>query len=388
MVSSPLDFCYPSSIRPPRTLQLDMTSTHRIDQVDDDPELLETMIDEMQNSSHLYRPTNYWENYKSRFMAELNELGLHDFRRRKGSVLRSFGATDLRTKSRIENKLAKLVGSNGQASNWLQEITGTCSSMLAAPVLRRQLKRSYHNAAELGRSCGAPPLEEIQFSMIGNPEERIVVNGTTTTSRMLYYYMRIAFACKYLDFDRVSVMVELGSGSGKSIEIIRKCFPHLTILLFDIAPQLYVCEQYLKSVFPGQVVSYRENRQRSSLNDLESGKIYVFGAWHFPLLKHAQVDLFWNCASFQEMEPHVVANYLNIVDQCADSVYLMAKMDGKESANSPGEHGVLEPVTMEHYQEGLSNHTIVGLDDCRLPSGRPMMAGYKESVWKRGVSAT
>ena len=48
-----------------------------------------------ENADILLRPTNYWSNCRNRFLRELRKQGLKDFRRRKDSVLESFGAVDL-----------------------------------------------------------------------------------------------------------------------------------------------------------------------------------------------------------------------------------------------------------------------------------------------------
>lgn len=64
-------------------------------QVADDFELLELMLDDIKKSPKEYQPTNYWTVYEKRFLPELFEQGLKDFRRRRNSILSSFGATDL-----------------------------------------------------------------------------------------------------------------------------------------------------------------------------------------------------------------------------------------------------------------------------------------------------
>jgi hypothetical protein len=65
-------------------------------QVKDSPELLDMMIADMATVPAAFRPTNYWKVYEEFFLPELQSLGLRDFRRRQGSVLSSFGATDLK----------------------------------------------------------------------------------------------------------------------------------------------------------------------------------------------------------------------------------------------------------------------------------------------------
>ena len=107
------------------------------------------------------------------------------------------------------------------------------------------------------------------------------------------------------------------------------------------------------------------------------------GNGRFPLLRDLAFDLFWNSASFQEMEPEVVANYLNIVDQRAKTVYLHQKMAGKEVAGKKGKHGVLRRTTLEDYRRGLSRYTLVDLSEGALPFRGVSEAGYRASFWRR-----
>ena len=73
-----------------------MTQSDECPQVDDDIELLSLMMRDTAVADTLYQPTPYWKDYEKRSLPELQRLGLRDFRRRRDSILASFGATDLR----------------------------------------------------------------------------------------------------------------------------------------------------------------------------------------------------------------------------------------------------------------------------------------------------
>ncbi|MBL7942511.1 MAG: putative sugar O-methyltransferase [Flavobacteriales bacterium] len=359
-------------------------------QVQNDTGLLNRMNDDMKAAAPYYNPTNYWAYYEKVFLPELKEKGLTDFRRRKGSVLRSFGATDLIESRYVELSKFRLIHNKILLAipGWNKIIDGL-SGLLSRLVsvfpgwAKRLRSKPFRFASEFGKEMEAPPLEALEISLAGNPEDVFVVDGMPYTNSMLYYYMRYAFGAGHINLNQCATIAELGSGSGKNAEIVMKFHPHLTYLIFDISPQLYVCEQYLKSVFPGRVVGYEENRSRTNLDGLQQGKIYIFGAWHFPLLEKFKLDVFWNCASFQEMEPDVALNYLHYVNQSARRIYLMAKMDGKTKAGKAGDLGVLEPVTLEHYRKGLSNFQLDAMADCYYPNGKRMWNGYRESIWHR-----
>jgi hypothetical protein len=221
------------------------------------------------------------------------------------------------------------------------------------------------------------------LSLAGNPEDVFEIDGNVYTMRALYYYMRYAYCCRYISFDDVSLMVELGAGSGRQVELIRTLHPHISYLIFDIPPQLYVCEQLLKKAFPASVVSFRDTRARSDTITPEPGKMYVFGTWNFPLIAQLPVDLFWNAVSFQEMEPDVVANYLGFVNRNTKAVFLQERMEGKNVATEVGAPGVLQPTRLEHYRAGLSDFELLDLSPSLRPLG--LLHAHQDSFWRRGI---
>ena len=79
-----------------------------------------------------------------------------------------------------------------------------------------------------------------------------------------------------------------------------------------------------------------------SIPENHKGKIFICGNWNFPILENVQIDLFWNSASFQEMEPDIVANYLEYINAQANAVFLRADMKGSPNkvAKKKGDMGV------------------------------------------------
>jgi putative sugar O-methyltransferase len=236
-------------------------------QVINDPELLKLMMEDAGNAPDLYKTTNYWAVYEKRFLPELQKLGLHDFRKRKNSVLSSFGATDLSHslgyidlfKSRmLYNHITvkiplwlRFLSLQNILLNKIFPISGTYEI--------EEFEQLFYEFAHIyGEKVGAKSIDEFEASLVGNPEHILKIDKKVYTMSLLSFYLNYVYCCKYINFDDVKIIVELGSGSGKQIEVIKKLHPDICFLLFDIPPQLYVCEQYLSSVFPDDVVSYKD----------------------------------------------------------------------------------------------------------------------------------
>ena len=363
-------------------------------QVADNPQLLSIMLEDTRHAPDIYKPTNYWSVYENKFAPELRRLGLHDFRRRKGSILSTFGGTDLSSSFGIDLSRSRLF--NNRITRRVPVLSGLISLLnaflnyvmpVAAPynlTVQEIRELSYILARTEGEKVGARSIAELDASLVGNPEDIFEVDGKVYTMSVLYYYLRYVYCCNYIDFARTKVIVELGSGAGKQVEVIKKLHPDICFLLFDIPPQLYVCESYLDAVFPESIVSYKDTRNLESIPDAREGKIFIFGNWKFPILEKTKIDLFWNAASFQEMEPDVVANYLTYVNRQASFVFLQEAMSGKEVAKRIGEHGVLRQTTLEDYKNGLKDFELLDVSPSLSPVGR-RGPGYSDSFWKRTV---
>lgn len=358
-------------------------------QVDDAPELLETMLNDLKQAPHLYQPTNYWQVYETEFLHELRTVGLKDFRRRKKSVLSRFGATDLNEKRFFDYKnkenFIRFFSKLPNGLKILAFMDSVINRILYYIPFFNYIKKhaDFRYTAKLGAKYHAGSIKNTDVSLAGNPSPVTRIRERNYTPGFLYYYLRYVYCSGFINFDNIKLIVELGSGSGKQTEVIMKLHPELVYIIFDIPPQLYVCQQYLKKVFPDSVVGYEVTQKFTTFPELKKGMIYIAGTWNFPLIAYLDIDLFWNAASFQEMEPDVVENYLSFVSKVSKYIYLQQNMTGKETAVKYGERGVLEPVTFEDYKKNLSGYTLADISPCLMVKGRNLPPGYRDSFWIR-----
>jgi putative sugar O-methyltransferase len=363
--------------------------------MEDDLALLDLMLADQQTAPKIFQPTNYWRNYIGVVLPEIRRYGLRGFRGREGSFLSTFGATDpgpqwrvLLDNRRINNHKTRRVPGLFQLVSWLDRAV---TETIGQRVLHASMvygfspadieRRAYDRASEVGRESGARAIEELTISLEGDPKHVFHVNGKPMTMSLLNYYMSYAYTCRFVDLAKTSLIVELGPGSGKQVEVVAKLHPSVCYFLFDMPPQLYVCEQYLKAVFGDRVVSYRECRNMTAPPKSAAGTIYLFGNWQFPMIETIKTDLFWNVASLQEMEPDVVETYLASVDKCTEAVYLKEMMGGMAQAARPGEHGVLERTVLEHYERFLPSFRRIDIRPAVLPLS--MHTGFDDSFWIR-----
>ena len=110
----------------------------------------------------------------------------------------------------------------------------------------------------------------------------------------------------------------------------------------------------------------------------------MFGNWQFPLLANFKFDVFWNAASFGEMEPEIVTNYLSYISGNFSWAYLMQARNGKESS---AESGVVKPILFAGYSRMMGSHYALMREEDAYDAHRRVSqtGGYFQAVWQNTV---
>ena len=194
-------------------------------------------------------------------------------------------------------------------------------------------------------------IRRIADSGLGAPNIMMQIDGKLYTIHFLRYFLQYLYLRRFVDFDNLDGLIEIGGGYGGMAEVVLKLHPDLDYVDVDIPPQIYLATQYLSACFEGEVVSYDETRRESELHlDNFSGKrVLVLCPWQLPKLT-GRYGLFINSASFQEMEPEVVKNYAEELNRLVSHYgYIRAMPEGAYLARRPGQRGVLRRTTREDY---------------------------------------
>lgn len=313
-----------------------------------DLKLLNLILEDDERAQSQFSATARWATYSSDFLGFLKETGLKDFRRTRAQrgeaahVLASFGAVDL-------------------------NVTGDLPGSSPEELL--------HQARTCFTGKSAKRIDDLFPSKVGNPEG-FEIEGRFYTLSWLNFYCRYAYVSRFVDFDSDPVIVEVGPGSGKQAEMIKKAHPGATLVLFDLPTQLYVCHQYLSSVFVDTdwVVDYRAGRKVESFSDIQKGKINILPHWKFSIVENASFDLFWNAASLQEMGLETALSYLSAASN-AEALFLMHNIKYRGMSRFPGERGAIS----EKY---ILGHEEVDRETAKL-AWAPRTWLYFDSFWQR-----
>ena len=344
------------------------------------------------NGPEPYRPTNYWSHYEKSFLPELRRKGLRDFRSRRHSTLDSFGAVDLPIEANV--RLRHGFRGAGAVNRMIRRILDVASPLVKLEIdymAPRPVAEYFYGYVESKFERLGLDLARCPTTNFGRPLDAQDIGGGTWSLTHLQYCSMFADAARHVRLGNEPVVCELGSGMGRNIEVIANLYPAATLIAIDIPPQLYVAHQYLSKAFPNRVVRYDEairlDPTDASARTAVQGKIVILPSWRMPAWSSAKIDVFWNSASFQEMEPEIVANYLKLVVQMSPEwIYINASPKGNYWGEwKPGRGGTKQPVVEHYYADALRatyDEPVTYPTDYFL--GR--IEGYRSYVFKRRTS--
>jgi putative sugar O-methyltransferase len=336
------------------------------------------LLDAYERAPREYQATRYWRAYERRLWRAVGGMDFTQMRSGRYPILATFGFGD-----------APYVYHPNLS--WLKK---SWQRLLHACVLRSRTAMpfnlkladlqalAFRHCELLGQAAGVKSIREISMSRFGGPRDLFEVEGKPYAVRFLGYFVRHCFVHRHRPFHGREVVVELGPGCGYQLEVLHRLHPEATILCFDLPAQIFLCETYLTQALGAErIVSTDETLDWKDLAAVKPGRVHFFGNWQFPLLRGLPFDLFWNAASFGEMEPDVVENYLGCVRGGARSFYLLQAQHGKQQR---GRNRVETPVTFEDYDRMLPGYELAARQDA-WQALRPLSdtGGYFEALWNR-----
>jgi putative sugar O-methyltransferase len=349
----------------------------------DNIDLLDRMMKDMVSAPAFYRPTNYWQTYEPVTIKYLKDEGLENFRSYDTCRLASFGAGTYRSeplRQRYKNLIDYKGFGKSSVLSTIFEIYTRIFDRLGKRFDLFNIKKfftyenyylqefeefknlQYRHSKFLDTISGLNILDSIKDSGFGHPYDLFQINGKLYTLAFLRYFDQMAYMKMHIDVSSLKSIIEIGSGYGGFIEVFVKSFPHITYFNFDIAPQLYVAQQYLSAVFPGQVYTY-ENFLSNEKIEFGKYRIFCLPTWALETIPQTDFDLFINSASFQEMEPKVVKNYYSLIKDKVKYAYLFELANGSYKKTSDISGGCVEPLKLKDYISIFEDFKLINMDD-------------------------
>jgi putative sugar O-methyltransferase len=322
----------------------------------DYPELIRARED-MGMQNKLYQPTVFWDEASSRIVDELCAHGVDRFRS-------------------LPNALGFLVPTygppgNGFSAEQLGWLTGLFKSEFAeARKLHMALDQflngdmsalaDYRVLLAADDPSQLPYLHTFSESSVGEPVEYFEFDGRRFSRSSLNYLLGLALLKKHLAGEVPRTVLEIGGGFGTLGEVLSQSgIDGLHYIDIDIPPTSFVAQHYLGEVLGSeQVATYVQTADSASIEISSLPFATVLCAWQIEKLQ-GQIDLFVNFISFQEMEPHIVKNYLRHVSRLETRWILLRNMREGKELRKGGWTGVDSPILSDDYLAMLPDYELV-----------------------------
>jgi putative sugar O-methyltransferase len=340
-------------------------------------ELVESISSDMEHVDEFFRPTHFWRMGAEYLQQDLDTYGITKFRSLP-STLGYFVPTYL-FDGMITNqqKYAQLVSRS-------QDImTSAKAKLFIADFLSGENQaRADFRVYLASQSNRTPYTDNFSESKVGEPLEHFEFEGRNYSRSSLNYLLGLNFLKQHVSDISVKTVVEIGGGFGSLGEILLSDERNDTFYInVDIPPTCIFSTFYLQSIFGQSYVADYNMLSKQSLNIDNLRKAYkaaIICPWQLPNVE-GQIDLFVNFISFQEMEPHIVQNYLNEIARLQSSYILLRNLrEGKQLALNDTQVGVKEAIKSDDYNRFLPDYDLIATNV--LPFGYQTIDGFHSEL--------
>jgi putative sugar O-methyltransferase len=302
---------------------------------------------EIDDADPLYKPTNFWQPGLHELLADMDRMGLERFKSWPSAAYwfyPTYGA-NLRpetTAAAVARAIELQPDAHGHAARLREGIGGAADARRDLEVARILWDQDRWPFKVMARS----------ESPIGEPPQRFALDAGKRrwTKPYLNYLLCLAALSRHVDRPPRSVL-EIGGGFGVLGEILMRRSKAVRYVDLDIPPLLTVASYYLRELVGERIDVYDDDWSGRAGPDRSA----VLPSWRIDDVD-GPFDLFVNCFSFQEMEPHVVANYVaKVAEKDVSYVVSLNSRKGKPKA-SEGKIGVVDQVTSARIVEMFSAH--------------------------------
>ena len=341
--------------------------------------LLKIMLQDMISASPQYRPTSFWQKAVEEIVEDIQNNGIENFRSLT-SALKFFVPTYSYPGYPINpQRYVGFYDAFASIGPHSSKLDTRLKWLLSGELLAQSDYRVY-----LSSMLDVPPYtDQATESDVGNPVEQFNFNGKNFSRSFLNYLLGINFFKKVCKPGVIRNVLEIGGGYGTLGEILTSDSRNDSFYInVDIPPTSFISTYYLEQVLGHtHVGNYEKLKTFSTLNINELRKNYkaiVLCPWQLPIVA-GQIDLFVNYISFQEMEPDVVANYLDHVQRlCPRYILLRNLREGKQVAKDSGSLGVKRPILGANYDQFIPGYDLAGTNT--IPFGHETEDGFHSEL--------
>ena len=287
--------------------------------IEDDFELLDLMVSDANKVDEIYKPGPYWMNKTKSAVKELKKFGLSEFR----------GSVNCAGTSFADNAIVDRRGSYnfGITRSILAKIYRDVYPFNRIFDSQVSLTTQYYNSMIEYQSDYLKKNDRVK-SLLKKyimPEDTTkggcLSSGDFDGKKISHHYLELLISLDHvlqnINVESKQSFFEIGGGFGTNTHLLIENVPSVKkVIYLDIAPNLYIGTQYLKSFFGRSVIDYRQSKNMDTITFSNNDELEIFCIMPSQIeLIDADIDLFHNAQSFVEMPKTVVKNYAKNIER-------------------------------------------------------------------------
>ena len=227
-------------------------------------------------------------------------------------------------------------------------------------------------ASLYGENFGAPSLSFVAEVLQSRPEEHplLIKNYTYAT---LWQYIMYAHFFKHENYNNFENVIEIGSGLGRTAELIKKLHTHINYYALELPGSGYLCHEILRDRFFNQFVPYQLVRDLDEIT-LYNGQVTVLTPKHLKNIKPKGKTLLISRWAISMASVDDIQEILSTLSPLSDMIHLC---DPPPYTN----HKSSGPDDISVYSNAIGNNfTLIEKTQARFPTHRSRALNC---VWKK-----
>lgn len=271
----------------------------------------------------IYKAGPYWDYKTKKILYWIKKYGIHNFRGISSGVGTSYTdniALDIRNELGFKGRLVSNFFSLPFVRNIFEHQLEITRRLILDKIMMNEMLCNQSKKVEY-----LIKKYKINDSTFFDCVDKVRIKDKEYSFLYLSMIERIEYLSNLFDFNKIESLIEIGGGFGANIHLLIENFPNIKKIIYvDIFPNIFVGTEYLKKLYPDNVIDYNSVKELKKIkfnNNKNNLEIFCIPSWCIERID-SKLDKFHNCASFQEMTIEQVVNYKNILDNILDGGFI------------------------------------------------------------------
>lgn len=287
--------------------------------IQDDIDLLNLIIKDSIDPRDHYNPGPYWKDKTKTAIKDLKKFGLGKFRGSESMIGMSFADNVVLDSTLAYTGFKRLIA-------YFIKIFPLKYIFQSQVRITRQFfenyrisTRDYFQSSERVKHLLSK--YKMPFSLLGSCLAKVEINNEEIAIHYLNLLEQHDNLSKIINFKSIKSVFEIGGGFGCNIHLLLSNYSNIKkVIYLDIAPNLYVGTQYLKSFYGESVIDYSKSKNLGEIKFKNNDELEIYCILPAQIEKlKTEIDFFTNSHSFVEMPRFIVKNYIQKIQSLPDA---------------------------------------------------------------------